>query len=124
MTTAEIADRLQAKPTSGGWAARCPAHEDKNASLCISEAPDGKTLIHCQAGCKFNAVVSAMGLKSSDLFPAKDTAPRVQHKTAQRKPGRTFPTAEAAARACTPQGATLNAVYNYQNAAAKVHPIG
>jgi putative DNA primase/helicase len=53
-----------------GWSARCPAHEDRKNSLSINEADDGKVLLHCHAGCKIKAVVSASGLKMSDLFKA------------------------------------------------------
>lgn len=29
----------------------CPAHEDKNPSLSLSETDDGKPLVYCHAGC-------------------------------------------------------------------------
>jgi len=54
--------------TSTGWQARCPAHEDNRASLSISEASDGKVLLHCHAGCTADAVCGALGLKLADLF--------------------------------------------------------
>ena len=80
MTAAEIAERLGAKKTASGWAAKCPAHEDRNASLSITEGGDGRTLLHCHAGCDFSAVISAAGLRSADLFPPKspraDSQPR------------------------------------------------
>jgi len=50
------------------WTAACPAHDDKVPSLSISEGEDGKTLLHCQAGCDTAAVLKALGLKASDLF--------------------------------------------------------
>ena len=49
--------------------ARCPAHDDRTASLSIGEGNDGKILLHCQAGCESSDVLSALGLVSSDLFP-------------------------------------------------------
>lgn len=108
MSAAEFAERLHARPTSKGWEARCPAHDDRNASLSISEGDDGRTLLHCHAGCDFNAIVAAAGLKPADLFSPKAKTPR-----ASRTPSRTFPTPEAAARACTPHGATLEAIFDY-----------
>jgi len=51
------------------WQGRCPAHDDKTPSLSISEGEDGKTLLHCHAGCHKSAVLKAAGLKASDLFP-------------------------------------------------------
>jgi hypothetical protein len=35
-----------AKPVSGGYQARCPAHDDKSPSLRIREADDGRALVH------------------------------------------------------------------------------
>lgn len=58
-----------AKRTPNGWQAKCPAHEDKVASLSIHTEEDGKVLLHCHAGCEPEAVLRAVGLKLSDLFP-------------------------------------------------------
>jgi archaellum biogenesis ATPase FlaH len=55
------------KKAAGGWIARCPAHDDKNPSLKISES-DGKILINCHAGCTADAIVTALGLSMKDLF--------------------------------------------------------
>ena len=58
-----------------GHEARCPAHEDKTASLSVSkadgggDAPEGSVLLKCHAGCTAAEVVSAMGLKLEDLYP-------------------------------------------------------
>jgi len=71
VTAASIADRLNGKKTASGWQAHCPAHEDRNASLSISEGDDGRVLIHCHAGCSFDAITTAMGMSPGDLFPAK-----------------------------------------------------
>lgn len=51
------------------WMACCPAHEDKTPSLSISEASDGKLLIHCFAGCEPTDVLEAVGLSFRELFP-------------------------------------------------------
>ena len=48
--------------------ARCPAHDDKRASLSISTGSDGRILMNCKAGCKTPDVLAAMGLKLSDLY--------------------------------------------------------
>ena len=72
MTAEEIASRLQdAHRTSNGWEARCPAHEDRNASLGIAEGRDGRVLLNCHAGCTFPEIVAALGVKPADLFPPK-----------------------------------------------------
>ncbi|MCP5525371.1 MAG: AAA family ATPase [Verrucomicrobiales bacterium] len=51
------------------WEARCPAHEDRRASLSIGEGSDGKVIMHCHAGCTAEAVCGAVGVKVADLFP-------------------------------------------------------
>ena len=82
MNARDFVSRLGAagKPskTSTGWQCRCPAHEDGKASLSVADADNGKTLIHCHAGCNNEAVVAAVGLKMSDLFPVKVKPPASQ----------------------------------------------
>jgi 5S rRNA maturation endonuclease (ribonuclease M5) len=53
------------------WRARCPAHRDATPSLSITESVDGRTLVNCHAGCTPDSVMSALGLKLSDLFAGK-----------------------------------------------------
>lgn len=52
-----------------GGIARCPAHDDKQPSLSISEGEDRRVLIHCHAGCSPEQILSKLGLKTRDLFP-------------------------------------------------------
>ena len=54
--------------SGNGWEAKCPAHEDKRASLSIAEGDDGRVLLHCHAGCQWKAVAFALGLSGKDLF--------------------------------------------------------
>jgi hypothetical protein len=51
--------RLEDVRKSGtGWTARCPAHDDVQSSLSLTQK--GETvLIHCFAGCDFNDIVNA-----------------------------------------------------------------
>jgi hypothetical protein len=52
LTARELISKLKGVKKSGsGWIARCPAHDDKHASLSISEGDDEKVLTHCHAGC-------------------------------------------------------------------------
>ena len=79
MTLGEIRDTLAAgkcNPIGNGatLAARCPAHEDSRASLSVTEASDGKLLVHCHAGCTPADVCGKLGLKLADLFPGKARA--------------------------------------------------
>lgn len=50
------------------WFAKCPAHEDRTASLSIRE-DNGVTLIYCFALCDRLDVLKAVGLDWSALFP-------------------------------------------------------
>ena len=52
-----------------GWKARCPAHDDRKASLSIGAGDDGRVLLHCHAGCDVQTVVAAAGLTMADLAP-------------------------------------------------------
>ena len=71
-------DRLEAVRKSGkGHLARCPAHADKSPSLSIGEGDDGRILVHCHAGCSADAVVAAMGLSMTDLFPEGPRRPPI-----------------------------------------------
>lgn len=61
-------ERLENTRHSGtGWSARCPAHDDRIASLGVAENGD-KLLVTCHAGCPTESVVEAMGLTMRDLF--------------------------------------------------------
>jgi hypothetical protein len=63
------------------WIARCPAHDDRRASLSIRETDDGRTLVHDFAGCEVRAVLQAVSLDFEDMFPERATdhrKPRVR----------------------------------------------
>ena len=69
MTIEDILSRLEGVKGGGGqYSARCPAHDDKRASLSVSTAQDGKILLHCHAGCTVPEILDALGLKKADLF--------------------------------------------------------
>jgi AAA domain len=63
-TSAELARQLQAKGTGpGAWIAKCPAHEDRTASLSIGTGEDGRLLMNCFAGCDFADILKAAGVE-------------------------------------------------------------
>lgn len=65
-----VLSRLDGVRRSGkGFIARCPAHQDRNASLAVSEGDNGRVLVHCFAGCNIRDVMAAVGLAVADLFP-------------------------------------------------------
>lgn len=83
MITADLVERLNGVRETGPnrWIARCPAHEDRHPSLAIRALEDGRTLLHCFAGCPVDSVASGLGLRLSDLFP-----PRSSDHTTERRP--------------------------------------
>ena len=52
---------------NGKVQAKCPAHNDKQASLTISKG-DKCTLFHCHAGCKLEDILTAAGLEKKNTF--------------------------------------------------------
>jgi hypothetical protein len=65
--------RLKKKPKgpneNGVYSACCPAHTDRVASLSVSANANGQVLLRCHTGCKAEAVVEALALKWTDLWP-------------------------------------------------------
>lgn len=59
------------RKAGAGFNARCPAHEDRTASLSVTAGTDGRLLLHCFAGCSVHDVLGAIGLTISDLFPRR-----------------------------------------------------
>jgi hypothetical protein len=60
MTAETIAKALGGRKAGGGWMARCPAHDDREPSLSIRDADDGKVLVRCHAGCDQERVIAAL----------------------------------------------------------------
>jgi hypothetical protein len=76
MNAEAILARLQSvRRNRAGWAARCPAHDDKTPSLSV-RAENGRILLHCFRGCSINAICEGLSIKLSDLF----TEPQAVHK--------------------------------------------
>lgn len=91
MTADVLLSRLErVKHTGPGrWIARCPAHEDRRASLSIRELDDGRVLVHDFAGCAIEEVLRATGLNFDALFP-----PRVAGEHAAAGLRQPFPAAD------------------------------
>ena len=59
------------------WQARCPAHDDQHASLCVSRGAEGRALIHCQTGCSTFAIRKVLNLPWAAFFaPGTQPAPK------------------------------------------------
>ncbi len=64
-----VLSRLHLSSIDGGTTkANCPAHDDRVASLSISEGDDGRVLLHCHAGCGLEDILEKLKLSVSDLF--------------------------------------------------------
>lgn len=104
-----------ARKAGKGWSARCPAHEDRKASLSISAGGDGAALVKCHAGCDTAAIVSAVGLKLSDLFaPKAGATPSTNGKPVTT--GRTCATANEAIAELERKHGKRSALWTYHNA--------
>jgi 5S rRNA maturation endonuclease (ribonuclease M5) len=81
--------------------ALCPAHDDNNASLSISDRRDGKGfVIKCHAGCEYQDVLAELGWLPRDLFDDDGMreiyAPKRDYRypdgrVVRRKPDKSFP---------------------------------
>lgn len=79
MTLPDILSRLDIKSGSDGrYMARCPCHNDRQASLSVGVGDDGRVLLHCFAGCDTADIMQSMGLTMRDMF-------------VELKPGDVFP---------------------------------
>jgi hypothetical protein len=68
-----VLDRLEGVTERGeGYQALCPAHDDREPSLSVSEGEDGRALIKCFAGCETEDVVGELGLEMRNLFERWD----------------------------------------------------
>ncbi len=68
MTIDEFLPLLErVSPTSKGWQARCPVHDDRHPSLSIKEGDKG-LLLKCWSGCDLEAICAAVHIRVADLF--------------------------------------------------------
>ncbi len=80
-----LAKLPDARKAGKGWSARCPAHEDRRASLSVAEGDDGRALVRCHAGCTAYAICAAVGLRVADLMPTADTAGDGRRKQSKQR---------------------------------------
>lgn len=72
-----------ARRSGDGWRADCPnGHSKSRGSLSITQADDGRVLLHCFACSDVHAILSAVGLELTDLFPEriKDPSPEARQR--------------------------------------------
>lgn len=68
MTYDEIVGVFESRAPVRNGATRCPAHDDRQASLMVRRGDDGRTVVKCHAGCEPAVVLDAVGLSMTDLF--------------------------------------------------------
>lgn len=66
-----LAELPDARKVGDAWSAKCPAHEDRRASLSIGEGDDGRALVHCHAGCDPAGICAAVRLSLAELMPPR-----------------------------------------------------
>jgi hypothetical protein len=118
-----LAELSGVKRTGGGWTAKCPAHDDQHASLSIATGRDGRTLLHCHAGCTAEQIVAALGLTLRDLM--SETIRNQEsggNGNERRGAGAAFPTAGAALAELDRRHGPHAALWTYRNAAGE--PVG
>jgi putative DNA primase/helicase len=59
-TAESVAKALSGCKFGSRWVARCPAHHDREPSLSVDTAADGKVLVRCHAGCSQQSVIAAL----------------------------------------------------------------
>lgn len=80
----------------GNYKCRCPAHDDKQASLSIREGDKG-IVIKCFAGCSLDSICGRLGIKPADLFwEDDDKRPPQQTAKKSKTPPKQFDSLEAA----------------------------
>ena len=138
MSAAEklLARLPDAKPSGKGWSARCPAHEDRRASLSVSEGENGGAVVFCHAGCTAEAVCEALGLTLADLMPEDPSTLSTSmqsHKTrgkgeyrrrrqCRQSNGQVFATAREAVAALEKKHGPRSAFWTYHDASGE--PVG
>lgn len=85
--TQRLLDALESVSLAGDkqWMARCPAHDDRKASLAVGIGDEDQTLVCCHTGCSPEDIVQAVGLKMADLFPPRVNGHGKKPKS-QKKP--------------------------------------
>src|SRR6516164_4055779 len=109
------------KRAGNGWSARCPAHDDRRASLSIAQGDDGTVLVKCHAGCDTAAILAAIRMRLADLFPPKH-GPTPTRNGRPTTGGRTFATGKDAVAELERRHGKRSALWTYHNAQGE--PVG
>ena len=58
----------------GYWKARCPAHDDNEASLSVARGTEQPVVFKCHAGCHRDIILDALGLTLADVSRPREPA--------------------------------------------------
>ena len=73
MNLHDLAGRLDRVRFNGdSFMARCPAHPDNTPSLSATIGDSGAIVLKCFAGCEFEAILYALSIDATELFPEDD----------------------------------------------------
>jgi 5S rRNA maturation endonuclease (ribonuclease M5)/transcriptional regulator len=77
LTELEVKTGYKPKRSGKGYSARCPcrSHDDQKASLSIAETYEGKILMHCHAGCNFEAIRQELNIALNSSKIKDDHSP-------------------------------------------------
>lgn len=56
----------------GYWMARCPAHDDHEASLSVARGAEQPVIFKCHAGCERDAILDGLGLTLADISKRRE----------------------------------------------------
>ncbi len=80
-----VLSRVDGVRKSGkGHTFKCPAHDDKSASVSAGIGNSGAVILHCFAGCSTADVLAAIGLQLADLYPER-IAPQTPEARQERR---------------------------------------
>ena len=71
MSIENLLNNLQNVKRTGNnkWMCKCPSHNDRTASLVITDNGDGRILINCFAGCDTYSILRSVGFDWADVMP-------------------------------------------------------
>ncbi len=108
--------------SGSGWMSRCPAHDDRQASLSVGVGDDGRILLRCHAGCGAKDILTKLGLSLADLMAANGHSGATPARRGGQGGKTVHETIEAAAAAAlwsqqqSNSGATLGPIWQYRDA--------
>lgn len=73
------------------WSGHCPAHGSQNSPDLSIKFASGKILLTCHAGCGFNDILAAFGMKPQDMFESHSGGSATIEKPSNEKPSSLSP---------------------------------